>query len=93
MDAVIRYCDAETTTTESGLTYSWPRTLAGGTVTLTCPTNPNIVVMRNCSIEGLWQTMADEGCDSVSELLDMLNPSFNNVRIFLDCNTACMHSS
>lgn len=77
--AVIRYCDAEATTSESGLLYSWPRTLAGGTVTLTCPTSPNVVVMRNCSIEGLWQNAADDGCDSVSEQLDMLNPAFTNV--------------
>ena len=74
------FCDAETTLTES-MTYSWPRTLAGRTITLTCPTTSNVLVMRNCTIEGLWQTVADEGCDSVNEQLDMLNLSFTNVRV------------
>ena len=64
--------------------HFWPRTLAGETVTLICSTRPNVLVMRNCNIQGIWQTVADDGCDSVSEQLDMLNPSFTNVRVILD---------
>ena len=78
---VIRYCEAENTSATSGITYSWPRTLAGESVALICPTESNVLVTRNCSMEGLWQTMADDECDSVSEQLDMLNPSFTNVSI------------
>ena len=78
---VVRYCDAETTSTENGITYSWPRTLGGETVSVTCPTRYNVSVMRDCSSEGLWQTVADDGCDSVKEQLNMLSPSFANVSI------------
>ena len=35
-------------------------------------------------MEGLWQTVADDECDSVGEQLDMLSPSFTNVSIILD---------
>ena len=76
----IRYCDAETTSSENGITYSWPRTLEGETATLTCQASSNILIMRNCSSEGLWQMVVDEGCNSVSERLDELNQSFANVR-------------
>ena len=65
------------------ITYSWPRTLAGESATLICPTRSNVLVMRNCNSEGVWQTVSDDGCDSVSEQLDMLNPSFANVSIIL----------
>ena len=82
--AAIRYCDAEITSTENNMiTYSWPRSLAGERATLVCPTRPKVLVMRNCSSEGVWQTVSDDGCDSVSEQLDMLNPSFANVSVIL----------
>ena len=85
--AAMRYCEAENTSeltdSEGGITYSWPRTLEGETVTLICPTRSNILVMRNCSSEGSWQPVSDNGCDSVSEQLNMLKPSFANVRIIL----------
>ena len=74
-------CDAETTSTENGMSYSWPATLAGETVIFSCPTRPNVLVMRNCSSEGLWQNVTDDGCESVIEQLFRLCLSFENVRL------------
>ena len=74
-------CDAETTSAENGIVYSWPVTLAGEIATLTCPTRSNILVMRNCSSEGLWKNVIDDGCDTVNEQLLGLNRSFANVRL------------
>ena len=79
-DKNARYCDAETVSTVSGITYSWPRTLGGETASVTCPVNSNVLVIRNCSNEGSWQTFTEEGCESVNEQLDRLNSSFTNVR-------------
>ena len=76
-------CDAETTSTENEIMYSWPRTLGGETASLMCPTRSNVLVMRNCSSDGLWQTVADDGCDTVNEQLNELNESFVNVRTYL----------
>ena len=78
-------CDAETTSTETGITYSWPTSPAGETVIFTCPTSPNVLVTRNCSSEGLWQTVVDDGCDTVNVTALLLgltdSCSFANVRL------------
>lgn len=74
-------CDAETTLTDNGMTYSWPITLAGETVIFTCPTRLNVLVMRICSSEGQWQNVTDDGCESVIEQLFTLCSSFANVRL------------
>ena len=76
-------CDAETTSSENGITYSWPRTFGGETASLMCPTRSIVLVMRNCSSDGLWQMVADDGCDTVNEQLNQLNESFANVRLCL----------
>ena len=75
-----RYCDAETVSIEFGIAYSWPRTLGGETASVTCPVDSNVIVMRNCSMEGLWQTFPEDGCETVNEQLDRLDSSFTNVR-------------
>ena len=72
-------CDAETISTENGMIYSWPTTLARETATLTCQTRSDILVMRNCSSEGVWQNVTNDGCDTVNEQLLGLNRSFANV--------------
>ena len=72
-------CDAETTLTENGMTYFWPVTLAGETVIFTCPTRLNVLVMRTCSSEGLWQNVTDDGCESVIEQLLRLRRIYANV--------------
>ena len=76
-------CDAETTSTENGMTYWWPATLAGETVIFTCPTRLNILVMRNCSSEGLWQNVTDDGCESVTQQLLRFCRVFANVRVII----------
>ena len=75
-----RYCDAESGSIKNGISYSWPRTLGGETASVTCPVNSSVLVMRNCSSEGLWQTFTDDGCETVNEQLDGLSSSFTNVR-------------
>jgi hypothetical protein len=73
-------CSAETILSESGISYSWPTTSGGETATLTCPLNSDVIVTRNCSSEGLWQTTVDDGC-TVNEQLERINSLFTNVRI------------
>ena len=72
-------CAAETVSSQSGISYSWPITNGGVTATLTCPVNSNVIVTRNCNTEGLWQNIIDNGC-TVNEQLQRINTSFANVR-------------
>ena len=72
-------CTAETILSESGISYTWPMTSGGETVTLICPLNSDIIVTRNCSGEGLWLNIVDDGC-TVNEQLEIINSSFTNVR-------------
>ena len=76
-----RYCLAEIISTENGNMYEWPRTLAGETATLTCLFNASELVIRNCSDQGFWQNISEDGCNTVKELLDELRSSFANVRL------------
>ena len=54
-------------------------TSGGETATLICPLNSDVIVTRNCSDEGLWQKVIDDGC-TVNEQLEIINSSFTNVR-------------
>ena len=54
-------------------------TSGGETATLICPLNSDIIVMRNCTGEGLWLNIVDDGC-TVNEQLEIINSSFTNVR-------------
>ena len=54
-------------------------TSGGETATLICPLNSDIIVTRDCSGEGLWLNIIDDGC-TVNKQLEILNSSFTNVR-------------
>jgi hypothetical protein len=61
------------------INYSWPTTSGGETATLTCPLNSDVIVTRNCSGEGLWLNIIDDGC-RVNEQLERITGLFANVR-------------
>ena len=42
------------TTSDSGVTLTWPPTIAGETSTLSCP-NTDRNATRNCTVEGVWE--------------------------------------
>ena len=69
----------ETILSGSGISYSWPTTLGGDTAILTCPLDSNVIVIRNCSDEGSWLSIVDDGC-TVNEQLDRIDNSFTNVK-------------
>lgn len=56
-----------------GVTYSWPQTSAGSTVTFVCPISPIFSVTRECSAEGRWLQFDEGGCGSLTgDLRDLL---------------------
>ena len=78
-------CDSEIISTESGITFSWPKALGGETATFTCPENgSHNLVMRNCTSNGLWQPFPEKECGvNTDGQLDGQNTSFTKVRLHI----------
>lgn len=55
-----------------GITYDWPATPSGSTVTFTCPNNPTYSVSRECGIGGIWQDFDQDACGVLTEELNNL---------------------
>lgn len=55
-----------------GVTYDWPATCSGSSVTFTCPNNPIYSASRECSVEGIWQDFDQDACGVLTEELKNL---------------------
>ena len=61
--------------------FDWPETPRNSIAVYTCPNNLHFSVSRECSAEGVWQNFNEQGCGMLTEELEMITTTTQNVCI------------
>lgn len=69
-----KFCSAQETIDNKG-TYSWPRTLRGNVVALTCTGDgpPNVHAYHSCNDSGMWTNLDTNECPFIKESTKILD--------------------